>query len=77
MLARLILSETNINKCRIDEYVREQISRQLLASALKDVGVLEGEYVVTTVVQKLSNYNELQWHFLENNLLKEDNASQS
>lgn len=72
MIGRLVISENNINLCIKDQKIREIIGQQLISQALRDrPPVLKDEYMITLLIDKLSDFNTVKYVYEENRRLKE------
>lgn len=75
MIGRLVISENNINLCIKDQKIREIIGQQLISQALRDrPPVLKDEYMITLLIDKLSDFDTVKYVYEENRRLKEADA---
>lgn len=75
MIGRLVVSENNINLCIKDQKIREIIGQQLISQALRDrPTVLKDEYMITLLIDKLSDFDTVKYVYEENRRLKEIDA---
>lgn len=76
MIGRLVISENNINLCIKDQKIREIIGQQLISQALRDrPPVLKDEYMITLLIDKLSDFDTVKYVYEENRRLKEADAN--